>query len=293
MRKWRHAVGQAGIDLMDGGPNLHLGFAGDILVVARSRHELGQLIGSVIIQLEQVSLLLNAEKAVVLINETQTPPCLAMDSGLKLTILQRNIGQKWLGCMSKAAGTQLQHIKLEYHYSEPQHFYANLWILLDRSVSISERLKYFNAMVSSVACFHNTHRAIYNFELATLNVQFSENYANQSLDRRQKLIGMRPAPRFFIYGLNGSKIFIANARVNIWSYITCKNYRNLARHVVAWAVHAILRNPTSMRIADCRYANLGSWRAMDDVVWNNSHVFCFFFLAPFPAVILSPRLFSI
>ena len=45
MRKWRHAVGQAGIDLMDGGPNLlDLRFADDILIFARSRHELGQLI---------------------------------------------------------------------------------------------------------------------------------------------------------------------------------------------------------------------------------------------------------
>ena len=44
MRKWRHAVGQAGIDLMDGGPNLlDLRFADDILIFARSRQELGHL----------------------------------------------------------------------------------------------------------------------------------------------------------------------------------------------------------------------------------------------------------
>ena len=64
--------------------------------------------------------------------------------------------------------------------------------------------------------------------------------------------------------------FIANAHVNTWSYITCKNYWNLARHVaalpanrwvqrllswhillvvVAWAVHDILGNPNFMRIA--------------------------------------------
>ena len=39
MRKWRHAVGQAGIDLMDGGPNLlDLRFADDIIICARSHH---------------------------------------------------------------------------------------------------------------------------------------------------------------------------------------------------------------------------------------------------------------
>ena len=134
IRKWRHAVGQAGIDLMDGGPNLlDLRFADDILIFARSRHELGQLIDSLMIHLEQVGLLLNAEKTVVLTNEAQPPPFLATDSGLKLTILQRNVGQKWLGCMLTAAGTQLQHIDLEYHLQQAsKSFYANRWILVDR-----------------------------------------------------------------------------------------------------------------------------------------------------------------
>ena len=64
------------------------------------------------IHLEQVGLLLNGEKTVVLTNEAQPPPFLATDSGVKLTILQRNVGQKWLGCMLTAAGTRLQHIDL-------------------------------------------------------------------------------------------------------------------------------------------------------------------------------------
>ena len=51
-------------------------------------------------------------------------------------------------------------------------FYANRWILLDRSVSMSKRLKYFNAVVSFVACFGSGHRAIYNSQLATLDVHF-------------------------------------------------------------------------------------------------------------------------
>ena len=75
------------------------------------------------------------------------------------------------------------------------------------------------------------------FWMQPVNGQFwmfsFENYADQSLDRRQKLIGMRLGMRFFIYGMTGSEIFIANAHVNTWSYITCKNYWNLARHVAA------------------------------------------------------------
>ena len=107
--------GQAGIDLMDAGPNLlDLRFADDIIICARSHHELGQLVDSLTIHLEQVGLLLNADKTVVLTNEAQPPPILATDGGLKLAILQRNVGQKWLGCMLAAEGSQSQHIDLEY-----------------------------------------------------------------------------------------------------------------------------------------------------------------------------------
>ena len=92
---------------MDGGANLiDLRLADKILIFARSRQELGPLIDSLMIHLEGVGSLLNAEKTVVLTNEAQPPPVLATDGGLRLTILQRNVGQKWLGCMLKAAGSQ-------------------------------------------------------------------------------------------------------------------------------------------------------------------------------------------
>ena len=100
MRKWRHAVGQAGIDLMDGGPNLFdLRFADDILIFARSRHELGQLIDSLMIHLEQVGLLLNAEKTVVLTNEAQPPPFVATDSELNLLSCSgTSVKSGWVAC---------------------------------------------------------------------------------------------------------------------------------------------------------------------------------------------------
>ena len=42
---------------------------------------------------------------VVLTNEVPPPPLLATDSEMKLTILQRNVGQTWLKCMLTAAIT--------------------------------------------------------------------------------------------------------------------------------------------------------------------------------------------
>ena len=51
-------------------------------------------------------------------------------------------------------------------------FNANKRSWLDRRVSISKRLKDFNAVVWSVACCSSGHRAIYNSQLAALDVQF-------------------------------------------------------------------------------------------------------------------------
>ena len=90
-----------------------------------------------------------------------------------------------------------------------------------------------------------------------------ENYADQSLDRRQKLIGIRLGMRFFIYGMNGSKILLqmhtlihgltSHAKTTgIWpsmigGFNVC--YRGILLVLVAWAVHDILGNPNFMRIA--------------------------------------------
>ena len=95
------------------------------------------------------------------------------------------------------------------------------------------------------------------------------NYADQSLDRRQKLIGMRLGMRFFIYGMNGSKMLLqmhtlihgltSHAKtIGIWpgmlplylqigGFNAC--YRGILLVLVAWAVHDILGNPNFMRIA--------------------------------------------
>ena len=138
-------------------------------------------------------------------NEALPPPCLATDRRLKFTSLLRNVGQKWSGCMLTAARTQFQ---LEHYLQQASNFlYANRWILLDRTVSISKRYKYFNAVASPGTCFRRGHKAIYNSQLAILDVQF-RNYADQSLERRQMLTGMRFGTKCCICGMNGSKTLL-------------------------------------------------------------------------------------
>jgi len=140
----------------------------------------------------------------------QPPPLPATDSGLKLTILQRNVGQKWVGCMLTAAGTQLPHIDLEYHLQQAsKSFYATRWILLDRSVSILETVKIFQCQCRGFICRMFWQRAQGNLQLPAgyFGCSISKNYADQSLDHSQNLIGMRLGTRFFIYGMNGSETF--------------------------------------------------------------------------------------
>ena len=135
-------------------------------------------------------------------------------------------------------------------------------------VSISKRLKYFNAVVSSVACFGSGHRAIYNSQLATLDVQF------RKLCR--SIVGPPPEVDWnaawnevLHYGMNGSELLLqmhtlihgltSHAKTTgIWPgmlplYLQIGGcnacYRGILLVLVAWAVHDILGNPNFMRIA--------------------------------------------
>ena len=88
----------------------------------------------------------------------------------------------------------------------------------------------------------------YQTDAPIANVE--QKYADQSLSRRQKLIAIRlgtcletdqyksPKPRLCRKKEQGKKkknemFHLWNADVNMWSYSTCKNYWNLARHVAA------------------------------------------------------------
>ena len=90
---------------------------------------------------------------------------------------------------------------------------ANRWILLDRSVSISKRLKYFNAVVSSVACFGSGHRATYNSQLATLDVHFRK--LCRSIVGPPSDVDWNAAWHEILHLWNErTRNFVANARVN-------------------------------------------------------------------------------
>ena len=83
MRKWRLKVGDLGFDLLDGMPHfIVLRFADDILLFARSALEVGKLLDSLVAELSEVGLMLNADKTVILTTQSQPP-----STTLTLTLL--------------------------------------------------------------------------------------------------------------------------------------------------------------------------------------------------------------
>ena len=177
MKGWRRDAHLKGFDLGDGQlALLDLRFADDILFFANSYAETVSLLHdltTVLTVLSQVGLILNASKTLVLTNEAQPPEHLQLPSGERIAILEHDCGQKWLGCILTAQGSKLRHVDAKHHLQQvSKAFFANRWILQDHQVSISTRLKYFDKVVTTVACFAAGHRALYKNDLVNMDVSY-------------------------------------------------------------------------------------------------------------------------
>ena len=113
----------------------------------------------------------------------------------------------WVVCWQPKGhnhNTSIWNIICSKHRSVFTQTVGSYW---DRSVSISKRLKYFNAVVSSVACFGSEHRAIYNSQLATLDVHFRKLWRSivgppSEVDWNAAWNGI------LIYGMNGLEVLL-------------------------------------------------------------------------------------
>ena len=145
MNSWKDLVGTAGFDLGDGLRQLlDLRFADDILLFTKSEEEARRTLDLLIAALGEVGLILNVEKTVVMTTEAQPPQHLILSSGHRIQILPRSTSHRWLGCMLSAGESQQQHEDITHHLAAAsKSFYANGWILRDRKVSLSKRLKFF------------------------------------------------------------------------------------------------------------------------------------------------------
>ena len=289
MRKWRLKVGSLGFDLSDGMPHLiDLRFADDILLFARSAMEAGKLLDSLVAELSEVGLLLNADKTVVLTSQSQPPSTLTTDHGITLRVLPGNVAQKWLGCMLTSYGSEQNFLDLQFHLQQAaKAYHANKWILEDRRVPISQRLRYFDSVVSSVACFAGGHRTMYKEHIQSLDLHF------RKLCR--SIVG---PPPHIDWTLEWHEIlhvwnervahFVDIAKIQSWSRICCGKYWKLAAHITKLPIHhwiqRVLRwQPVGRRRLGrpkhrwdsklelyCRYQRLGHWEelAHDYELWE-------------------------
>ena len=172
-RRWAEAC-SFGFDLGDGlPPLLDVRFAHDILIFARSPHEIMALLDKVVQFLGDAGLKLNAEKTVLIRTQAQPPPFLTTSTGDVIKVKQKESGHKWLGCMLSAGSSKNSTLDLDYHLqSASRAFFANKWIFLSRNVSIRNKLKFFDAIVTPIACFGAGPRCIHNADMVKLDINF-------------------------------------------------------------------------------------------------------------------------
>ena len=227
-------------------------------------------------------------ESMVITNEAQPPKTITTTAGVNLKVLPRDGGLKWLGGMLTSCGSKLQDVDLQYHLQQASKiFHMNRWILQDRNVSITKRLRHFESVVSSVACFAGGHRTIYNRQLERLDTHF------RKLCR--SIVGPPPGTDWTLewheilhqWNVRVS-IFIDRANIKTWSRICCLNYWRLAQHVAMlsqerWVRRILLWCPAgTYRIrrphfhwesklqSYRRYKGLGQWTdaAMNPNLWD-------------------------
>ena len=136
------------------------------MLFAASASETELILEKLIEALAEVGLVLNPDKTVVLTNEAQPSQQLILPTGPSFQIIQPEEGHKWLGCMLTARGSAGQDVDMECHLQQATKvFWAN---------RLGDRLKYFDACVSSVACFASRHRTIHKKQLQTLDALFGK-----------------------------------------------------------------------------------------------------------------------
>ena len=126
-----------------------------------------------VVSLSRVGLQLNASKTKVLTTMAQAPVSLTTPSGLQLSVIPREQAHRWLGCLLSAGGPDTRSLDISFHLqAAAKAFHANRSVLCEKRTSISQRLRLFQAVVTSVACFAAEHRPLYTEDLRHFDIEF-------------------------------------------------------------------------------------------------------------------------
>ena len=115
--------------------------------------------------------MLNTSKTVALTTEAQPPSFIQVGDSHMIKVLGQTESHKWLGCMLCACPGLDSDV--EYHLQQAATaFQKHRWMLQCKECSIKHRLRYFEAIVSSTACFAAEHRPLYRKYLQKYDVHF-------------------------------------------------------------------------------------------------------------------------
>ena len=170
MRDWKAHGHGLGIVLQENqNPLVDLRFADDILMFAASVEESLDMLRSLVDALRNAGLILNVSKTKLLTTQAQPPDHVLLDVQTKIDVIRTS--HKWLGyCLCLPED---QDADVEPHLSAAARaFWANKWILCDEHVPIKLRIKYFEAVVTPVACLGAGHRKIYQHQLHKFDVEW-------------------------------------------------------------------------------------------------------------------------
>ena len=124
------------------------------------------LLDELVASLAEVGLTLNGKEKKLLTTQAQPPKQLQTRGGVTVDVFDRVFG-----CLLHPGG--YHHADVDFHLQAASRaFHANQWILTDRHVSLATRLRYFDTVITPVACFAAGHRAIFKNDLNNVDVVF-------------------------------------------------------------------------------------------------------------------------
>ena len=252
MRNWKQAGQHDGIQLQRNAQALtDLRFADDILLFALSLQQILSMLRSLVLHLRQVGLVLNASKTKLMTTQAQPSDRVWFQEDSYINVVHGSSSHKWLGCQLSMDGDHTADVEFHLH-AAARAFWANRWILRDKHVPLSLRVKFFEAVVTQVACFGAGHRKISILHLCKLDSEW-----------RRFLRSMVGPPSGLDWSLPWHEVLhnwnhhvqemTRNLQLQSWSCRCLHSHWNLAHHVATlpedrWVKRAMKWSPVGVRI---------------------------------------------
>ena len=214
-------------------PLLDLRFADDFLLCAKSFSETATLLDSLVQSFADVGLHWNANKTLVLTTQAQPPSIMKTNAGIELQIVDRDACHRWLGCMFTAGGSKQHCQDVRLHLTQAaKAFFANRWVLRDKikNVSLGARLRFFQSVVTPVACFASGYRTVRSQDLQAMNVEF-RTLLRSIVGPPQNIVWEAPWHEVLHEWNERARRLEDRHCVLDWGFVALRHYWKLARYV--------------------------------------------------------------